>query len=249
MKRSYKSKKGRTIHRRKSHVKKRSHPRAITAAQFSPWGQYLGSHPFSEHINVSSKFTHTNVVASATTVNTYGTEEFFYISDLWACGVNGGTALQPAWVSTLNTIYGQYRVYAVDFKLTFAFPEVNSTGVSANNLYTTVKIVNSFSGATLTGGTVDTETQIPESYGRYLSATGSQKVVYKRRFDIAAIEGLNKSKYWGDVRYDAATGASPVKQPKIHFAVANTDTGTALSCNYTIELIYHAKFWARQLLF
>lgn len=143
-----------------------------------------------------------------------------------------GTGHQPGGHDQWAVFYSDYRVFRVDYKITFGNTGTApiSTSVAATNINTAL--------------TTSTSGEQPYSTTRTVGAqTGSSLGTHSGTFNLNDIVGRSVNQYMSvDAQYSAAFGSSPTELIIGHLFVTTFD-GANVTCTVNVQLLYHVELY------
>lgn len=137
-----------------------------------------------------------------------------------------GVGGQPDGFDQLKTLYGRYRVVAVDV-------EVECIGQSANGLI-------AFAPSDTVGPFLSAEEVGALRYGRVASFSGTERARLRARYHIGKLLGYSDEAVLGSSNLDAAITASPAFQQYLIVAVEGGSSSTQAQ-NVFVRLTYYAR--------
>lgn len=195
---------------------------------------------FPQRLNTALPYVDELTLTTSAGVNTYGNEYSYRLNSLYDPYFSAG-GHQPYGFDQLTTIYNRYLVSRVDLELTFSDPTVDG-------LMPGVMLKNYLDATTLVGNNIPTVSEFPTAWTKAVSNTGSQKIVFRKSVDLAAMMGLTKAQYesgWPSLA--AVVTADPSISPYMTVAVADPRSGGASTITCNLRIVFHAQFWERKL--
>lgn len=143
-----------------------------------------------------------------------------------------GTGHQPYGRDTYFTLYNRYRVFAVQYHVTF---------MSATNFTGYGMLAWDNSAALITNAELWQET--PKTMTKIYTATSP--AVFSGHLRLPNIVGVTSTAYKGDERYQAVGGSDPSEFIILHVGMANLDNTAVSSGAVTarVQLTYHVEWF------
>lgn len=139
---------------------------------------------------------------------------------------------QPQGHDQWNQFYNRYRVDSVIAEVTW--PYVTADGASINCV-----ILANNSVTPITLATVANESPLGKS-GDF--TTGSKPLKLRRRYDLAVINGVSRTKYLTDDTFSAVFGGNPNENLTLH-VITSQVSPTADAFGFTIKLLYEVTMF------
>lgn len=152
-----------------------------------------------------------------------------------------GTGHQPLAFDQYAGIYNRYRVYGMKWKITFSNRSTTYQGEVAIQSRPNVA----------THSNMDTIYEAPYTSRKAtcgVEGSGQAVRVLSGYTSVSKVRGVNRSVVKNDDEYSALISANPAVTPTITLYMQNTDTTTALTIAYRLELEYYCEFFDRKLL-
>ncbi len=143
-----------------------------------------------------------------------------------------GVGHQPRYFDQLAGLYNRYRVLAAHFDV--------SVRQRANHGIV-VYIVPNNSTTGLTTSTIPAE--LRRSGVARITSSNQPPVVFRVKFDPAAITGVSKQQYLSDDRFQALTSANPSEAICAHQYIESMDGITAVDYEYVAQIVYEVEFF------
>lgn len=188
--------------------------------------------PMTQTIDLSTN------VGAATTKQVYGDEVVYRLNSIYSPRFTSGNAYRVLGYTDISAQYRKYRVLGVQVKVTFK-------GVTdAYGCDCGVAIQASGNSQSLASNRVDTTDAKAGFYSLYLTADGSQKVTFKKYYDLSMLEGLSPLLFASDLaNYAASITGSPTLTPYLRVAIANIHSTTEVQAQCEIELRYKTQLF------
>jgi hypothetical protein len=141
-----------------------------------------------------------------------------------------GSGHQPYGYDTLATLYNRYRPLQTRWKVTF--------GTSTGNYHFVVLPLNGLLVAAIAdGATFNTAVEHPRSRNGIQGGGGAPSTVIMGEIDLAALNGVIRTEYLADDRFEAQIGANPAELMVLYTGVYNPTVST-LTAFFNIEVWY-----------
>jgi len=223
----------------------RSVPRSRVSNRFSPGGLdtlqrsaitvQTGEQLFNERFIGRSRYAD-EVALFCTSVPTASTYQF-RMSSLFDPDLTS-TGHQPFFRDTLASIYSYYKVFRVDYEVTFLKPSTTGLWVGLN-LYSSLGSSQSVAGLTLGNIRERTETSM-----KMLSTGGSESQVFKGSVDLAKVHGLSDAEYRFDgTNYSGAIGGNPSQNALFELVLVDPYSGATSGCAISFIYRFHFEMW------
>ncbi len=137
-----------------------------------------------------------------------------------------GVGGQPDGFDQLKTLYGRYRVVAVDV-------EVEAIGQSANGLL-------AIAPSDTAGGFLSAEEVGAMRYGKTASFSSTERAVCKSRYHIGELLGYSDDSVLGNTNLEAAINANPAFQQYLIVACEG-GTSTTQTQNVYVRITYYTR--------
>lgn len=225
--------------RLKKHYTNRRHKVSMWKGDFK---NYVKNDPFPPRRNYKLTYTQNYpFAADGVLTNVFGVENVFSLNSLFDPDITA-VGHQPYGFDQLTLLYRKYKVYGVTITVRFSDPTADGQVCGA-------MITAPGSVTTLAAQTLTSAIEKPFVATKVINNTGSQSATIRQFIPMYKAIGVTKLEFDAnteDFTGDTA-GPSPVQQPKLRVAAANTAVA-GIACNAQITLEYHAAFWDRKVL-
>lgn len=193
----------------------------------------VGRLPFGESMEVRLPYVENFAISASGTTGLTTIANTFYGNNMFDPRVQLG-GHQPMQYDTLSTLFWRYRVHDIECCITFSNPLYDGMWVG----YRVRSNANSVATA---GQTIDYIQEMSSSEIAPLNNTGSQRQVFRFKFNIAKFLGVSQIQS-GDVNYTGSFNGSvvPLAFPIIEPFALHTVSGEDSTVRCNVELIYHA---------
>ncbi len=203
------------------------------------WTLYSTADPFPARMNCVLQFSKVAALTVGAS-SAYGTEAVFRLNSPYSPLFGASPGQQPYGWDQLSGLYDRYFVRAVTIEVQYTDPSTDGLSVAA--------MVQPGSGAaTLQGSSLRLVKEMPGVVSGDLNNTGSQTVVFKKRWTIPEIEGVHPRDMPATSSiYSSETDTSPTLVPWLRLAVASyNSTDTTSTVKYSVILRYETELYSR----
>ncbi len=231
----------RTSVRRPPPAARKARKRPVTRARKTRTGplltSYVSNDPFPPRKNFKLVYsqTYTYPVGSS---GTFGSENIFRLNSLHDPDETG-VGHQPYGYDQLKLLYRRYKVNGVLLEMTWTDPNQDGLSVAA-------MLTPPLATSTLAGLGFDQASEKPFTTTRMINNSGSQRIYMKQYIPISTAVGITPSQFRNDLDdYQALTGASPNRVPRVRLAVCSPSAATGGLVQCTMKMTFYSSFWDR----
>lgn len=192
-----------------------------------------GRLPFGESMEVRLPYVENFAISCSGTTGLTTTGNTFYGNNMFDPRVQLG-GHQPMQYDTLATLFWRYRVHDVECTLTFTNPLYDGMWVG-------YRVRPNANTVVTNGQTLDYIQEMCNMEIAPLNNTGSQRVTFRFRFNIAKFLGVTEAMASDQSYVGSFSGAAtPTTFPLIEPFAVHTVSGEDSTVRVNIELMYHA---------
>lgn len=177
-------------------------------------------------------------LSTGTTQSTVGSVNSFNLNSISSPNTTG-TGYRPLGYDQISSIYKKYKVYGAKVKVMFNNP-------TSDGIYCAARVLSETDSDSLASEDLSIVPTKKWTFVKPINNTGKQMVSYKRYWNIAKIQGLDKAQMKAENKdLVASIGGSPAITPTLEVGVANSANTSDITVNYRVEITYYVQLYDR----